>query len=117
MLDQTSQLPAPHLLALRPSHLRCAAADGSDLVAEGRHRDQQLVVFVEDTAAGSLIQTQQALAAQHVQGEACGDTNNQNLKKKNAAGTINLVGKCYTKYVCYRFMSLNMIQSFKLIVF
>lgn len=58
--------------ALRPlqaSYLRRAAADGSDLVAEWRHRDQQLVVLVEDTAAGGLVQTQQALTAQHVQGE------------------------------------------------
>lgn len=51
------------------SYLRRAAADGSDLVAERRHRHQQFVVLVEDTAAGGLVQTQQAFTAQHVQRE------------------------------------------------
>ena len=55
--------------SLQESYLRRAAADGSDLVAERRHGDQQLVVLVEDPAAGGLVQTQQALTAQHVQGE------------------------------------------------
>ncbi len=56
-------------ISLQASYLRRAAADWSDLIAERRHRDQQLVVLVEDAAAGGLVQTQQALTAQHVQGE------------------------------------------------
>lgn len=64
----------PHIVPLctpsvQVSYLRRAAADGSDLVTERRHRDEQLVVLVEDAAAGGLVQTQQALTAQHVQGE------------------------------------------------
>lgn len=50
-------------------YLRRAAADGSDLIAERRHGDQKLIVLVEHAAAGGLVQTQQALTAQHVQGE------------------------------------------------
>lgn len=52
------------------SYLRRAAADGSDFIAERRHRHQQFVVLVEDAAAGGLIQTQQAFTAQHIQGKA-----------------------------------------------
>lgn len=83
LFGQTCQLPALHLPSLQASDLRSAAADGSDLVAERRHRHQQFVVLVEDTAAGGLIQTQQALAAQHVQGEAYGeDKKNAKLKRQ-----------------------------------
>lgn len=69
------QLPSMHcksplcFLSFQASYLRRAAADWSDLIAERSHRNQQLVVLVEDTAAGGLVQTQQALTAQHVQRE------------------------------------------------
>lgn len=71
-IDLTSQHTIHYTLcspSLQASYLRRAAADWSDLIAEWSHRDQQLVVLVEDTAAGGLIQSQQALTAQHIQGE------------------------------------------------
>lgn len=66
--DVPLRLPSERASA-EESYLRRAAADGSDFVAERRHRHQQLVVLVEDAAAGGLVQTQQAFTAQHIQGE------------------------------------------------
>lgn len=59
----------PVQLSTGNSYLRCAAADGSDFIAKWCHGHQQFVVLVEDAAAGGLVQTQQALTAQHIQGE------------------------------------------------
>lgn len=70
--EHTTYAPTPPPSPSSPTasrYLRRAAADGSDLIAERRHGDQKLIVLVEHAAAGGLVQTQQALTAQHVQGE------------------------------------------------